>query len=203
MPIKERRPRPAQDLEAEVIKSEMESGIRAGVNRINGKTEPKQETFHNTKYLLKEYRRVAYSVKISESELNLRAEMEHNVPLSALEVNAELAGIDLSGTELEGYTRSVVRSRNMLRIIDEALKCVRADPERGEQMYQLLYQTYFTPQKPKNRECILMTLDRLGFPMSPTTYHFQLNIAIKALDRILWGYTAQDCIEIIKGFLPD
>ena len=25
---------------------------------------------------------------------------------------------------------------------------------------------------------------------------------IKAIDRILWGYTARDCMEIIKQFLP-
>ena len=203
MPIPEKRPRPAQDLEAEVVKSEIETGIQAGMNKLSGAPEPKQDTFHNTKYLLKQYRKVAYSVRLSESELNLRTEMEHNVSLSALEVNAELAGIDLSGTKLEGYARSVIRSRNMLRIIDEALKNVREDPEDGEEMYQVLYQTYFSPQKPKNRECILIALDRVGFPMCASTYHVQLNLAIKAIDHILWGYTAQDCIEIIRAFLPD
>ena len=29
-----------------------------------------------------------------------------------------------------------------------------------------------------------------------------LNMAIRAIDRILWGYTARDCMEIIKQFLP-
>lgn len=29
-----------------------------------------------------------------------------------------------------------------------------------------------------------------------------LNLAIRAIDRILWGYTARDCMEIIKQFLP-
>ena len=29
-----------------------------------------------------------------------------------------------------------------------------------------------------------------------------LNMAIQAIDRILWGYTARDCMEIIKEFLP-
>ena len=31
MPIPEKRPRPAQDLEAEVVKSEIETGIQAGI----------------------------------------------------------------------------------------------------------------------------------------------------------------------------
>jgi len=38
--------------------------------------------------------------------------------------------------------------------------------------------------------------------MSMVTYHSYLNMAIKAIDRILWGYTARDCMEIIKQFLP-
>ena len=33
-------------------------------------------------------------------------------------------------------------------------------------------------------------------------YHSYLNMAIRAIDRILWGYTARDCMEIIKQFLP-
>lgn len=39
--------------------------------------------------------------------------------------------------------------------------------------------------------------------MSPASYHNYLNAGINALDRILWGYTARDCIGIIKEFLPD
>ena len=42
----------------------------------------------------------------------------------------------------------------------------------------------------------------MRYPMSPASYHNYLNAAINALDRILWGYTARDCIGIIKEFLP-
>ena len=87
-----------------------------------------------TPSLLKQYRRVAYSVFISESELNLRMEMEHGTRLSTLEVNAELAGIDLSNTKLENHTKSVIRSKTMLDIINTALEAVRQDPDRGELM---------------------------------------------------------------------
>ena len=73
----------------------------------------------------------------------------------------------------------------MLQIIDNALNTVRMDPDHGELMYQ-----------------VLAELDRQGFPMSMVTYHSYLNMAIRAIDRILWGYTARDCMEIIKQFLP-
>ena len=119
-----------------------------------------------------------------------------------MEVNAELAGVDLSGSKLEGYARTVIRSKNMLQIIKNALNTVRLDPDHGELMYQILYLTYFSERKLANREAILAELERIGFQMSMVTYHSYLNMAIKAIDRILWGYTARDCMEIIKQFLP-
>jgi len=59
--------------------------------------------YHNTRHLLKQYRKVSYAIQISESDMNVRMEMEHGTRLSTLEVNAELAGVDLSGSKLEGY----------------------------------------------------------------------------------------------------
>ena len=197
--------RPAQAIEKEVKRDEISTGLNAGVEKLEGKVpgRPPVDNTHNTKYLLKQYRRVAYAVEISESELNLRMEMEHGTRLSTLEVNAELAGVDLSNTKLEAYAQSVIRSKSMLEIIKAALDAVRKDPDRGELMYQVLYETYFTPSKPRRREDIIDKLDAMGFPMSIASYHNYLNAAIHALDRILWGYTARDCIEIIKQFLPD
>lgn len=100
------------------------------------------------------------------------------------------------------YARTVIRSKNMLQIIKNALNTVRLDPDHGELMYQILYLTYFSERKLANREAILAELERIGFQMSMVTYHSYLNMAIKAIDRILWGYTARDCMEIIKQFLP-
>ncbi len=195
---------PAFALEKEALKTEIEAGIQAGVEKIEeGQSGRKPvEKYHNTRHLLKQYRRVSYAISISESDMNVRMEMEHGTRLSTLEVNAELAGVDLSGSKLEGYARTVIRSKNMLQIIDHALETVRDDPDHGEIMYQILYLTYFSPKKPTNREAILQELDRLGFPMSMGTYHNYLNMSIRAIDRILWGYTARDCMEIIKQFLP-
>lgn len=205
MPIQKKTARPAFELEKEAVREEIQSGLHIGVEKLSksGDKPAKPDHFHNTKYLLKQYRRVAYAIELSETEMNLRMEMEHGARLSTLEVNAELAGIDLSSTKLEGYARSVIRSKNMLEIINTALEAVREDPDRGELLYLVLYHTYFTKQKPKNRDQILRELEMKGFPMSVSSYHNYLNAAVKAIDRILWGYTARDCIELIKQFLPD
>ena len=163
---------PAFEIEKEALKTEIETGIQAGVDHLEAKTAKRKDAdkYHNTRHLLKQYRKVAYAIQISEADMNVRMEMEHGTRLSTLEVNAELAGVDLSGSKLEGYARTVIRSKNMLQIIDNALNTVRMDPDHGELMYQVLYLTYFSKKKPANREVILAELDRQGFPMSMVTY---------------------------------
>lgn len=161
---------PAFEIEKEALKTEIETGIQAGVDHLEAKTAKRKDAdkYHNTRHLLKQYRKVAYAIQISEADMNVRMEMEHGTRLSTLEVNAELAGVDLSGSKLEGYARTVIRSKNMLQIIDNALNTVRMDPDHGELMYQVLYLTYFSKKKPANREVIL------GGHVQPNTqnWHF-------------------------------
>jgi len=126
---------PAFEIEKEALKTEIETGIQAGVDHLEAKTAKRKDAdkYHNTRHLLKQYRKVAYAIQISEADMNVRMEMEHGTRLSTLEVNAELAGVDLSGSKLEGYARTVIRSKNMLQIIDNALNTVRMDRAVGVQ----------------------------------------------------------------------
>ena len=197
---------PAFELEKAIICEEVQAGLETGVDKLENKALSNQERpdhFHNTKHLLQQYRRVAYAVKMSEADLNVRIEMEHGTRLSTFEQNAELAGIDLSNTKLEIYARTVMRSKQMMEIINHALEYVKEDPDRGDLLHAVLEQTYFTTRKPRNREEILIALSRRGFDMSMASYHIYLKQAIRAIDRILWGYTARDCMDIIKQFLPE
>lgn len=96
---------PVFALEKEALKTEIETGLQVGVDHLEDKPMKRKpvEKYHNTRHLLKQYRKVAYAIQISESDMNVRMEMEHGTRLSTLEVNAELAGVDLSGSKLEGY----------------------------------------------------------------------------------------------------
>ena len=91
----------------------------------------------------------------------------------------------------------------MLEVIDRALQAVRADPDHGEVMYFVLYYTYFSPRKLPNREAILVKLDCEGYQMSMVTYHTYLQMAIRAMDGILWGYTAVESMKIVDQFFPE
>ena len=153
---------PAFELEKSAVQTDVENGLADGIKCLHNEApdEPRDH-FHNTRYLLRQFRRVTYAIKVSEADLSLRMEIEHGVQMSALEVNAELAGVDLSGSKLESYSKSIVRSRKMIKIIENALDTVRLDPDHGELLYQILYLTYFTERKPQNREVILNQLDRI------------------------------------------
>ena len=87
---------PAFALEKEALKTEIEAGIQTGVEQMESGQKGKKpvEKYHNTRHLLRQYRKVAYAVEISETDMNVRMEMEHGTRLSTLKVNAELAGVD-------------------------------------------------------------------------------------------------------------
>lgn len=71
MPIPKKPARPAFAIEKEAVKEEIQTGLHIGVEKLsnlNSRTELPNH-FHNTKYLLKQYRRVSYAVNLSETEL--------------------------------------------------------------------------------------------------------------------------------------
>lgn len=123
---------PAFEIEKEALKTEIETGIQAGVDHLEAKTAKRKDAdkYHNTRHLLKQYRKVAYAIQISEADMNVRMEMEHGTRLSTLEVNAELAGVDLSGSKLEGYVWDKAkedRTKEKAIFIDEAWELIGDD----------------------------------------------------------------------------
>ena len=89
---------PVFALEKEALKTEIETGLQVGVDHLEDKPMKRKpvEKYHNTRHLLKQYRKVAYAIQISESDMNVRMEMEHGTRLSTLEVNT-LISIRQSG----------------------------------------------------------------------------------------------------------
>ena len=160
------------------------------------------DRYHDTRRLLQKYRRVAYTVKENEEDLGERMEVEYGIALQAFRESAEALNIDLSGTRSESHARSVYRSKCMLTVIDHALEVVKRDPDHGELMYWILYYAYFAPTK-LTRDGIMEKLDEEGYRMSATTYHKYQQLAIEAMDGVLWGYTAADCMKIVDEFFPE
>lgn len=165
----------------------------------------KEKIYHNTRFLLRKYRDVAFAVQSAEIDLAARTMDKYGTPLTTLKVNAELAGIDLTGTKAESHARSLTRSKEMLAVLQTAAECVKKYPRKGEVFHRILYLTYFDP-KERNREEILRELTKEGEGMSMKTYSKYLKQAILVLDGLLWGYDTADCRsaveEVLKSYQP-
>lgn len=74
--------RPAYALEKEIVCDEIDECIRTGLGILSGRDQKQIDNFHNTKYLLKQYRKVVYAIHVSEADLNARMEMEHGITLT-------------------------------------------------------------------------------------------------------------------------
>ena len=143
---------------------------------------------------------MAFAVQSAEIDLAAQTMDKYGTPLTTLRVNAELAGIDLTGTKAEGRARSLMRSKEMLAVLQTAAECVKKYPRKGEVFHRILYLTYFdTPER--NREEILRELTKEGEGMSMKTYSKYLKQAILVMDGLLWGYDTALCREAVEDVL--
>ena len=66
--------------------------------------------------------------------------------------------MELKGTYVEAHIKSIEKSRNMLRIIDNAVDLLRKKHKNGEIYYWILYYTYLSPQELSNTDEIIEKL---------------------------------------------
>ena len=113
-----------------------------------------------------------------------------------------LAGADLGGTDIEHQARCIERSHKMLTLAQNAVDLLRTRHKNGEAYYWLLHYTYLSPQQLKNVEEIIEQLRPHIHDISFRTYYRRRKEAIEALSSVLWGYTAQDSLQVLEQFFP-
>lgn len=76
--------------------------------------EPESNPFyHNTLKLLKNYRNVVWNLEVSGSDLQSEFRAKYGSNLDECLNGLEAAGVSLAGTRIEGFARSLERSRKM------------------------------------------------------------------------------------------
>ena len=112
--------------------------------------------YHNTQVMLKHYRDIVWALECFPSEVA----QELDQPLKDLD--ALLSVVDtqvaLGNAKLEHRLLSIRKSRLLLDRINEALTVLRHKPGNGELMYNIIFQTFITPDKPSHTD-ILYRLD--------------------------------------------
>ena len=99
------------------------------------------KVFHNTELLLKNYRDVVWSLEVAIHNVNKNFYIEYGCDINRFLDMAYDAGMELRGTDIEAHTKSIEKSRNMLRIVDSAVDLLRRKHKNGEIYYWILYYT--------------------------------------------------------------
>ena len=167
------------------------------------KTVTDNPLYHDTWRLLKKYRDVVWSLELSVQQVRNKFQIEFGKSVEDFLESIDLAGADLSGTDIENHARCIQRSAQMIKLVDNAMELLHTRHKDGEAYYWLLYYTYMTPQQPHNAYEIIDKLRPHIRDISYATYFRRRRDAIDALSAILWGYTAKDSLDLLEKFFPD
>ena len=148
--------------------------------------ELRRNMYHNTQVRLKHYRDIGWALECFPKEIAQELEQ----PLKDLD--ALLSVVDtqvaLGNAKLEHRLLSVRKSRLLLDRINDALTVLRHKPGNGELMYNIIFQTFITPDKPTHSD-ILYRLD-----ISERHYYRLRQQAINILSIRLWT-APQGCLD--------
>lgn len=154
--------------------------------------------YHDTWKLLKNYRDVAWNLELASLDLQaeFRATFGNTDPdsLAGLETTAPA----MNNPRIDGFARSLDRSRKMMQLLDAAIQLMRSHHKNGELYYWVLYYTYLSPQAYANYRDILRALEAHFPPMSRRTYYSYREDAISTLSNVLWGYTSREYTEVLR-----
>lgn len=159
--------------------------------------------FHNTYQFLKHYRDATYSIKVVAHQLESQFQQEYGTSIDQFLDSVYAAGADLNGTEIEERAKSIERSNKMLKLLDSSVDLLRCNHKFGEQYYWILYYSFLSPQELRNTDEIIEKLIPHMGVLSFRTFYRRRHAAIEALSAILWGYTAQETIELLNQFFPE
>lgn len=159
--------------------------------------------YHNTLLLLKKYRDVVWSLTVAVEQVKSDFKDAYGNDIDDFLNSIYVAGADLCGTDIEERAKSIARSNKMLKIIDSAVTLMREKNKNGEIYYQVIYYNYLTPHSYRSNDEVVEALCDNGFYMcrkTMTTYRAE---AIECISSLLWGYTSQDCQDILECFVDD
>lgn len=158
--------------------------------------------YHDTWKLLKSYRDVVWSMELSVQQVKKEFEIEFGSTIDDFLESIYLAGADLGGTKIESHARCIERSNQMLTLLGNAVEMLRNRHKNGESYYWILYYTYLSPQQLRNVDEIIEQLRPHMHDISYRTYYRRRKEAIEALSAVLWGYTAQESVQVLDFFFP-
>lgn len=158
--------------------------------------------YHNTQKLLDSYRDVIWSLEVATHQIKEDFKSEFGESIDDFLDTVYVAGADLTGTKIESQSKSIARSRKMLKILENSVDILRCKHKNGEEFYWILYYTYLIPQKITTVDDVVEKIALHVSQYSRRNYYRKRKEAIKALSSILWGYSTQECLNVLDKFVP-
>lgn len=159
--------------------------------------------FHDTWLLLRKYRDVVWGLELSVQQVKRRFQMEIGSSIEDFLDSIYLAGVDFTDNGIEEQARSIEKSYQMLKLLENSVNIMRNKHKHGETYYWLLYYSYLSPQQYRNVDEIIEMLRPHITDISQRTFFRRRKNAIEALSSILWGYTSKDSLNLLEQFFPE
>ena len=159
--------------------------------------------YHDTLLLLRKYRDVVWGLELSVQQVKRRFQMEFGSSIEDFLESIYLAGVDFSDNGIEEQARSIEKSYQMLKLLENSINIMRNKHKHGEKYYWLLYYSYLSPQQYQSVDEIIEMLRPHISDISQRTFFRRRKDAIEALSSILWGYTSKDSLSLLEQFFPE
>ena len=164
---------------------------------------PENPKFHDTWLLLRKYRDVVWGLELSVQQVKRRFQMEFGSSIEDFLESIYIAGVDFSDNGIQKQARSIEKSYQMLKLLENSVNIMRNKHKNGEMYYWLLYYSYLSPQQYQSVDEIIEMLKPHISDISQRTFFRRRRNAIEALSSILWGYTSQDSLHLLEQFFPE
>lgn len=164
---------------------------------------PENPKFHDTWLLLRKYRDVVWGLELSVQQVKRRFQMEFGSSIEDFLESIYIAGVDFSDNGIQEQARSIEKSYQMLKLLENSVNIMRNKHKNGEMYYWLLYYSYLSPQQYQSVDEIIEMLKPHISDISQRTFFRRRKDAINALSSILWGYTSQDSLHLLEQFFPE
>lgn len=159
--------------------------------------------YHDTLLLLRKYRDVVWGLELSVQQVKRRFQMEFGSSIEDFLESIYIAGVDFSDNGIEEQARSIEKSYQMLKLLENSVNILRNKHKHGEKYYWLLYYSYLSPQQYRSVDEIIEMVRPHISDISQRTFFRRRKNAIEALSSILWGYTSKDSLSLLEQFFPE
>ena len=144
-----------------------------------------------------------WGLELSVQQVKRRFQMEFGSSIEDFLESIYIAGVDFSDNGIQEQARSIEKSYQMLKLLENSVNIMRNKHKNGEMYYWLLYYSYLSPQQYQSVDEIIEMLKPHISDISQRTFFRRRRNAIEALSSILWGYTSQDSLHLLEQFFPE